>query len=160
MVPQNATTASIDFASPEPASTISSLCRTATNRGAARTAPPPPPAPLLRRNTPSRGYCTQGKPAHFRPLTSQSPSGKSQLCERSPHKELRRPRKSGRICVTPRPPVRAILAQQVLERLKSYTLQAKTPGGSCELLSLAQEQRLGGVNGSRREGFILGRGRG
>src|SRR5438309_53483 len=124
MVPQNATTASIDFASPEPASTISSLCRTATNAARQEL--------RLRLHQPRcfggthllGGYCTQGKPAHFRPLTSQSPSGKSQLCERSPHKELRRPRKSGRICVTPRPPVRAILAQQVLERLKSYTLQA------------------------------------
>src|SRR5882762_1458933 len=51
MVPQNATTASIDFVSPELGSTISSLCRTATNRGAAKTVPLPPPAPLLRRST-------------------------------------------------------------------------------------------------------------
>src|ERR671923_380433 len=47
MVPQNATTASTDFASPELGSTISSLCRTATKRGAASTVPPTPPTTPL-----------------------------------------------------------------------------------------------------------------
>src|SRR5579863_1386645 len=54
MVLQNATTASIDLASPEPGPTISNLCRTATKRSAAKTllaSPPPPPPALIRRFT-------------------------------------------------------------------------------------------------------------
>jgi hypothetical protein len=51
MVPQNPTTASIDFASPEPASTISSLSRTATNRGAAKNCASTSPAHLEARYT-------------------------------------------------------------------------------------------------------------